>query len=420
MGQEIGRAELHLGRVLLQHLRRQGPARDHPVPARVQLHRAHRRDHDRGVRHEARGAALDVEEALCSHVCAESRFGDEVVAGVDPDQVGHHGRVAVRDVAEGTGMDQDRRVLEGLQQVRLYGVAHDHRHGAGGTQLLGGHRLARRGVAHHDPPHPLAQVAQVPREGEHRHHLRGRGDVEPGLARDAILLGAKAAHDVAQGAVVDVEDALPGNAVGVDAQGVLIVEVVVHHGGQEVVGGGHCVKVPGEVEIEGLERDDLAVPAAGGATLDAEGRAHGGLADGNRRLQPDAGQRLAQAHRRGRLALAERCRGDRGDDDVAGTGSLVQRAHGVEAHLGDVRTVRFEQVRPDAHLRSNVGDWEQRGAPRDLDGRGERHRHGSCQTVPDPGRRRRQLANGPTLGPSRTGTGPREELRRAPPGGAPP
>ena len=103
---------------------------------------------------------------------------------------------------------------------------------------------------------------------------------------------------------------------------VLIVEVVVHHGGQEVVGGGHRVQVPGEVEIEVLERDDLAVPAASGAALDAEGRAHGGLADGDGGLPPDAGQRLAQADRRGRLALAERCRGHRGHDDVAGTGSL--------------------------------------------------------------------------------------------------
>ena len=132
VGQEVGRAELHLLRVLLEHGRRQRAAGHHPVPARVQLHRPHRRHHDGGVGHEARGAALDVEEALRSHVGAEARLGDEVLAGVDPDQVGHHRRVAVGDVAEGTGVDEDGGVLEGLQQVRLDGVAHDHRHGAGG------------------------------------------------------------------------------------------------------------------------------------------------------------------------------------------------------------------------------------------------------------------------------------------------
>ena len=142
-----------------------GPAGDHAVPARVELHGPHRRDHDGGVGHEARGPALDVEEALGAHVGAESRLGDQVVAGMDPDQVGDDRRVAVGDVAEGAGMDEDGGVLEGLQQVRLYGVAHDHRHGAGGLQLLGGHRLAGRGVAHDDPPHALAQVAQDARTG---------------------------------------------------------------------------------------------------------------------------------------------------------------------------------------------------------------------------------------------------------------
>ena len=64
------------------------------------------------------------------------------------------------DVAEGAGVHEDRSVLERLQQVGLDGIAHDDRHGPGRLELLGGDGLAARRVAHDDPPHALAQVAQ--------------------------------------------------------------------------------------------------------------------------------------------------------------------------------------------------------------------------------------------------------------------
>ena len=154
-------------------------------------------------------------------------------------------------------------------------------------------------------------------EGEHGHDLRGGRDVEPRLARRAVLASTEAAHDVAQRAVVHVEDALPRDAVGVEVELVAVVEVVVDHGGEEVVGRRHRVQVAREVQVEVLEGDDLAVPAAGGAALDAERGAHGGLADGDGRLAPDAGQGLAETHRGRRLALAERRRCHRRHHDVA-------------------------------------------------------------------------------------------------------
>ena len=146
----------------------------------------------RRVRLEARGPALDVEETLGAHVGAEARLGDEVVTGVDPDQVGHDRRVAVGDVAERTGVHEHRRVLEGLEQVRLDGVAHDHRHRPGAFQVLRGHGLAIGGVADDDPPQARSQVLQGGRKGKDGHDLGGGGDVEAGLAGDAVQLGARA------------------------------------------------------------------------------------------------------------------------------------------------------------------------------------------------------------------------------------
>ena len=127
---------------------------------------------------------------------------------------------------------------------------------------------------------------------------------------------------------------------------VALVEVVVDHGRQQVVGGRHGVEVAGQVQVEGLEGTDLAVAAAGGATLDPERRAHGGLADGDGGLLADAGQGLPETDGGGRLPFAQRRGGDRRHHDVAGLGPLGQLVDGVQADLGHVRPVVLEQARP--------------------------------------------------------------------------
>ena len=139
---QVRRAEQDVLGVLGEHLLGQRAAGDDLVLAGVALERADGRDHDGGVRLEAGDAALDVEEPLGAHVGAEARLGDEEVAGVDADQVGDHAAVAVRDVAEGARVHEDRRVLQRLQQVRLERLAHDDGGGARRLELLGGDRLA--------------------------------------------------------------------------------------------------------------------------------------------------------------------------------------------------------------------------------------------------------------------------------------
>ncbi len=60
------------------------------------------------------------------------------------------------------------------------------------------------------------------------------------------------------------------------------MDVVVHHGGQQVVGSADGVQVAGEVQVDVLHGDHLGIAAAGGAALDAEHRAQGRLAQGHK------------------------------------------------------------------------------------------------------------------------------------------
>ena len=137
----------------------------------MQLQRTHSRNNDGRIRFQARRAALDVEESLGSHIRPASRLGDEVLTSMNPNQVGENRRVAVRDVTERAGVDEDRRVLESLEQVWLYRISHDHRHGARRFELLGRDRFPFRCESHDCPTEARPQVVQRRGEREHSHDL---------------------------------------------------------------------------------------------------------------------------------------------------------------------------------------------------------------------------------------------------------
>ena len=99
----------------------------------------------------------------------------EEVARVDPDPVGDDRGVAVGDVAERPGVDQDRRVLQGLQEVGLEGVTHDHGHRPGAPHVLGGHRRRRAGRSRRRSGPAVRRMSRERgRQREDGHHLGGR------------------------------------------------------------------------------------------------------------------------------------------------------------------------------------------------------------------------------------------------------
>ena len=255
----------------------------------MHLERPDRGDHHGRIGDEAGRPALDVEELLGAHVGPEAGLGADDVVGHEREPVGDDRVVAVGDVGERPGVDEGRPALERLEQVRLDRVAQQDGHRAGDAEVLGGDRRAVGRGREDDPAEPRAQVVEVGGEGEDGHDLGADRDDELGLARDAVLASAEADDDVAQRPVADVDDPRPEDAVRIDAERVLVVEAVVEERAGEVVGGPDGVDVAGQVEVEVLHRDDLAVAAAGRAALDPEDRPERRLADVDRRLAGRSG-----------------------------------------------------------------------------------------------------------------------------------
>src|SRR5829696_332096 len=347
---EVGGAGADVVWVLFLHLLGKGLACPYLVASRVSLERPHGGDEHRRVRLEPRVAALDVEEAFGAHVSTEACLGYEKVAAPDADKVGHHRRVACGDVAEGASVDQDRRVLQGLHEVGLYGLFHDDRHDTRGLEVLGGYGVSVGVATDHDPPEAAAHVVKRGGEREDRHRLRGRRDIEAALARDAVGVGAQPNDYIPQGSIIYVHHPSPGNALQLEVEGVALVEVVVDHGGELVVGLGDRVDVTDEVQIERLHRHDLAVAAAGGAALDTEHRTHRGLAHRHRRRFADVLEGLPEAHGGRRLSLTQRGWRYGGDHHVFGLRPVGELFDGVEFYLGYAFSVGLQEMLTDAYL----------------------------------------------------------------------
>ena len=193
-----------------------------------------------------------------------------------------------------------------------------------------------------DPAEPRAQVLQVLRDREDRHHLGGGGDVEARLARVAVGAPAHADRDAAQRAVVHVERAPPADAQLVDLVQVAVQDRRVEHRREQVVGGADRVDVAGEVEVEVLHRHDLGHAAAGGAALDAEHGPERRLAQAGDRPLADVAEALREPDERRRLALARLRRRHARDADQLAVGPVRQPVDHAEPDLApcSARTAR--------------------------------------------------------------------------------
>ncbi len=139
-------------------------------------------------------------------------------------------------------------------------------------------------------------------------------------------------------------------------------------GGQQIIRRDDGVNVAGEMEIELLHRNDLAVAAAGRAALDAERGALAGLANaGEHFLAQVRAQRLAEADGGGGLALAQRRGRDRGHHDVFSVGRILQPVANGEVHFGFGLAVEVQFFGKDTGLGGDLVDGKGRGGLRDFD-----------------------------------------------------
>ena len=283
--------------------------------------------------------ALNIQELFRAQIGAEAGLSDHIVAHLEGHPGGHDGVAAVGNVGKGAAVDEGGGALQCLHQVGLDGVLEQGGHSSLGPEIVGGYGGAGAAVGHHHPAQPSLQVGEAVGQAEDGHDLRGHGDVETVLPGNTVDLAAQAAHDVAQLAVVHVHAALPGDTPHVDVQNIALLNVVVQHGGQKVIGCADSMEVAGKVEVDVLHRDNLGVAAASRAPLDAEDGPQRRLPQGDNRILAKAAHAVRQTHRGGGLAFARRGWIDGGHQNQFSIGAVRPVVQQLQIDLGLVFSV---------------------------------------------------------------------------------
>ena len=260
------------------------------------------------------------------------------------------------DVCERAAVDEGRVALQCLDEVRLESVFEQGGHGAFGFQVVGRDRFAGAVVGDDGAGEAGLQVRKIRGETQGGHDFGGDGDIETVLPGNALHAAAEAVNDIAQLAVVHVDAAAPGDVLDVDVEFVALLDVVVQHGGKEVIGRPDGVEVTGEVEVDVLHGDDLGISAAGRTPFEAEDRSERGFTQSEDRIFAELTEGIADAHRGGRLSLPCRRGVDGRDEDQFGRGTVFGTVQQRIVHLGLVFSVVLEVVLAEAELRGDGSD----------------------------------------------------------------
>ena len=263
-------------------------------------------------------------------------------------------------------MDKRGRTLERLNQIRLERVLEECRHGALSLKVAGADGLAGETIADDDLAQALLEVIDARGQAQDCHDLGGDGDVEAVLARHALGLTANAVDNMAQLAIVHIDDALPGNALNVDAELVALLNMVVEHGCQQVVGSADGVEVAGKVQVDVLHGDNLGPTATGGTALNAKDWAERRLAQGHGALNAAMTQTVGQTDGRGGLTLAGGRGVDSGHEDKLGLVISWLIEQGI-VDLCLVKAVRNQMLNVDAGVLGHLGNRQRRNRTCDFD-----------------------------------------------------
>jgi hypothetical protein len=334
--------------------------------AAVVLKRAGGGDNHDGAGTNARHAAFDVEELLGTQVGAKAGLGNGDIAKAHSHARGHDGVAAVGNVGEGTAVDKRGCALERLHQVGLERVLKQRGHGTLGLKVAGTDGLAGKAVADDDLAQALLEVADARRQAQNCHDLGGDGDIEAVLARHALGLTANAVDDVAQLTVVHIDDALPSDTLNVNTELIALLDVVIKHGCQQVVGGTDGMEVAGKVQVDVLHGDDLGPTATGGTALHAKHGTERRLTQGHSALDAATAQAIGQADGRGGLTLARRRGVDGGHEDKLGLVISWLVEQGI-VDLCLVKAVRNKVLNVDAGVLGHLGNRQRRDRTCDFD-----------------------------------------------------
>ena len=169
--------------------------------------------------------------------------------------------------------------------------------------IADGNRLAVIGVGNNHSAQALFKVIDAGSKAEYSHDLGSNGNIKAVLSWHAICNAAKAVNNVSELAIIHVNAALPHNTTWINVETVTLLDMVIQHGGAEVVCSANGVEVSGKVKVNVLHRNYLGIAATCSTTLNAKDGTQRRLSQGQHGRLSQAGQSICQTYRSSGLSL---------------------------------------------------------------------------------------------------------------------
>ena len=248
--------------------------------------------------------ALDIKEFFSTQICTEACLCYNIIRNFHCCFCCHNGVTAMCDICEGAAVNNCQCVFQCLHYVRLQCILQKNRHRAVCANHFCGYRLILIGVANDDSAQHFLQLLQIICQAEDCHDFGSNGNLECVLSGYTVYLAAQAGNHISQLSVVQVYTALPCNSSGVNVQLIALLNVVIHHGCQEVICCCDGVQIAGKVQVDILHGNHLCIAAAGSAALYAHAGPQGRLTQAGNRILAHLLQCLCQADGNGCFAFA--------------------------------------------------------------------------------------------------------------------
>ena len=235
-------------------------------------------------------------------------------------------------------------------------------HRAHGLHGLGADWFALVGETDNHSGHALAEIAKIRSEAQDGHDFGGGRDVEAVAPRHPVFGAAQADDDVAQRAFVQVNDPAQDDAARVESEFVAVLEMVVHHGAEEVVGLLHGVHVADKMKIDILGGHNLRMAAAGAAAFDTEVGPERWFAQAEHAAFAESAECVSEADGGGGLAFTLRGGGHGRHEDKPAVGLISSRLQFGKWDFGDVMAVGQNDLGVKAQFAGDFGDSTRRQA----------------------------------------------------------
>ena len=122
------------------------------------------------------------------------------------------------DVCEGTGMDENGRSFQGLHQVWLNGILHEHCEGTSNTDIVGSDWVTTLAGSDNHRTKTLTHVSKTCSKCKNGHTFTGYSDIKPSDTFLALFSCCLTNCDLAKETIISIQNTVPGDRLWVNVK----------------------------------------------------------------------------------------------------------------------------------------------------------------------------------------------------------